>query len=75
MRLETHEGVFADPATVDDVARAVAGLTTVGEAYVILNDDVDHATYVQAAGTIGEDFIVEYRDGGVGEHYRGDRRA
>ena len=74
MKLETHEGVFADPATVQDIARAVAGLTEVGEAYVILDDGLDEETYVQAAGTVGEDFIVERRDGCAGEHYRGDRR-
>ena len=74
MRLETHEGLFADPATVEDVARAVTGLTAVGKAYVILSDKPDDETYVQAAGTVGEDFIVERRDGCAGEHYRVDRR-
>lgn len=75
MKLETHEGVFADPATIEDVARAVAGLTAVGEAYIILADPSADETYLQAAGTIGEDFIVERRDGCAGEHYRGDRRV
>ena len=75
MKLETHEGRIADPLTADVIARVVAGLTEVGEAYVILNDDVDAETYVQAAGTVGEDFIVERRDGCAGEHYRGDRRV
>jgi len=76
MRLETHEGVFADPATAEDVAAAVAGLTAVGEAYVILNDDrLGDETYVQAAGAVGEPFVVERRDGCAGEHYRGDRRV
>lgn len=76
MRLETHEGVFADPATVEDVHRAVAGLTQVGEAYVILSDYcLGEETYVQASGTVGEEFIIERRDGCAGEHYRGDRRV
>lgn len=75
MRLETHEGVFADPATIEDVARAVAGLAAVGKAYVILSETADSEEYVQAAGTIVEDFIVERRDGCAGEHYRGDRRV
>ena len=75
MKLETHEGVYADPATSEDVARAVRGLTEVDKAYVILNDPVDDETYVQAAGTVGEDFIVERRDGSAGDHYRGDRRV
>jgi len=75
MKLETHAGIYADPATIEDVARAVASLTEIGEAYVILNDDRDAETYVQAAGTVGEDFIVERRDGCAGEHYRGDRRV
>ena len=35
----------------------------------------DDETYVQAAGTVGEEFIVERRDGCAGEHYRGDRRV
>jgi len=76
MRLETHEGLFADPATIEDVARAVAGLTEVGKAYIILDahphEGDEH--YVQAAGTVGEGFIVERRDGCAGEHYRADRR-
>lgn len=75
MRLETHAGVYADPATVEDVARAVAGLAEVGKAYVILSETADSEEYVQAAGTVVEDFIVERRDGCAGEHYRGDRRV
>jgi hypothetical protein len=74
MRIETHQGVFADPATPDDVVRAVDGLTEVGKAYVIMSLTPDDETYVQAAGSIGEDFIVERRDGCAGEHYRADRR-
>jgi hypothetical protein len=74
MRLETHEGFFADPATEGDVARATAGLTEVGKAYIILSETPDDETYVQAAGSVGEDFIIERRDGCAGEHYRGDRR-
>jgi hypothetical protein len=76
MRLETHAGVIADPAAADDVAAAIAGLTAVGEAFVILNDvALGDETYVQAAGTVVEEFIVERRDGCAGEHYRGDRRV
>ena len=75
MKLETHEALIAGPVTADVIARVVAGLTEVGEAYIILNDDRDAETYIQAAGTIGEDFIIERRDGRVGEHYRGDRRV
>jgi hypothetical protein len=74
MRLETHEGLFADPATIEDVARAVADLTAIGEAYVIMSATADSEEYVQAAGTVGENFIVERRDGCAGEHYRADRR-
>lgn len=75
MKLETHEGFYSNPAEAGDIARAVRGLTEVGKAYVILDDGIDDATYVQGAGTIGEDFIVERRDGSAGEHYRGDRRV
>jgi hypothetical protein len=75
MRLETHKGTYADPATVEDIVRAVAGLTEVGKAYVILSESPDSETYVQAAGTVAEEFIVERRDGCAGEHYRGDRRV
>lgn len=74
MKLETHEGTFADPATIDDIALAVVGLTEVGEAFVVLSDD-SYGTYVQAAGTVGEAFIVERRDGGAGDHYRADHRV
>lgn len=38
MKLETHEGTFADPAQPEDVALAVAGLTRAGEAFVVLSD-------------------------------------
>jgi hypothetical protein len=75
MRLETHEGLFADPTTPDDVTRAVSGLTTVGEAYVILSATSDDETYVQGAGTVRDGFIIERRDGCAGEHYRGDHRV
>ena len=75
MKLETHEGKIAGPVTADVIARTVAQLTEVGKAYVILDDDVDDETYVQAAGTVGEDFIVERREGCAGDHYRGDRRV
>lgn len=76
MKLETHEGPIAGPVTADLIARTVAQLTEVGKAYVILDDDdVNDETYVQAAGTAVENFIVERRDGCAGEHYRGDRRV
>ena len=75
MKLETHEGRISDPLTTDVIAGVVAGLTEVGKAYVILNDGIDDETYVQAAGTVVENFIVERRDGCAGEHYRGDRRV
>ena len=74
MRLETHNGFYSDPAEAGDIARAVQGLTEVGKAYVIVSPTPDSEEYVQAAGTIGEGFIVERRDGSVGDHYRGDRR-
>ena len=75
MKLETHEGFYASPAEVGDIARAVRGLTEAGKAYVILDDGVDDETYVQAAGTVAENFIIERRDGRAGEHYRGDRHV
>lgn len=75
MRLETHEGLFADPSSIEDVSRAVTGLTAIGAAYVIMSTTPDDETYVQAVGTVGENFIVERRDGCAGEHYRGDRRV
>ena len=76
MRLETHDGVIADPATADDVAVTIAGLTAVGVAFVVLDDlTLGDETYVQGAGTVAEEFIVERRDGCAGEHYRGDRRV
>lgn len=73
MRLETHETVIAD-ADDRDVERAVASLTDPREAYVILGDDADQETYLQAACALGDGFVVERRDGCAGEHYRGDRQ-
>lgn len=75
MRIETHKGLFSDPTTIEDVVRVVAILTEVGAAYVIMSATPDDETYVQAAGTVAEDFIIERRDGCAGEHYRGDRRV
>jgi len=75
MKLETHKGRITGPVSADTITRTVAQLTEAGEAYVILNDDFDAETYVQAAGTLGEDFIVERRDGRAGDHYRGARRV
>jgi hypothetical protein len=74
MRLETHEGLIADPVTTEDVPWVVTGLTAVGEAYVILSDTANDEWYVQA-GTVSDGFIIERRDGCAGEHYRGDRRV
>ena len=73
MRLDTHEDAIVD-VEERDVARAVSSLTASGAAYVVLSDDADQETYLQAAGTVQEGFIVERRDGCAGEHYRGDRR-
>jgi hypothetical protein len=75
MKLETHNGQAADPLTADVITRMVAGLTEVGKAYIIMSVTADSEEYVQAAGTVGEGFIVERRDGCAGEHYRGDRRV
>ncbi len=75
MRLVTHEREISEPITLEAIEMTVATLTDPGEAYVILNNGEDREErYLQAAGTIEEGFIVEYRDGGPGEHYRGDRR-
>jgi hypothetical protein len=75
MRLENHRRILADPAASRDIAPAVAALTEVGKAYILLSAyDAGAEEYVQAAGTIAEDFIVERRDGCAGEHYRGDQR-
>src|SRR5512135_1798792 len=76
MRLDTHEGTFADPASVEDIARAVAGLTDADEAFIVLiSGHEDDETYVQAAGAVAENFLVERREGRAGDHYRGDRRV
>lgn len=78
MIIETNHGITADPATTDAleqvVGTLVGTLVEIGESYVILNDDGDQETYVQAAGTVAEGFIVERRDGCAGEHYRAARR-
>lgn len=75
LKLETHEGIVPGPVTEDVITVTVTQLTEVGEAYVILDGDINDETYVQAAGTVGEGFLVERRDGCAGEHYRGDRRV
>lgn len=75
MKLEDHAGRVIDPAAVGDIEPMVATLIESDEAYIILSDYSDNEeTYVQAAGTLQEDFIVERRDGCAGEHYRADRR-
>jgi hypothetical protein len=73
VRLENQVRIIADPASAEDIGPAVAKLTEVGAAYVILTDDAE--TYVQAAGTLAEGFLVERRDGCAGEHWRVDRRV
>lgn len=72
MKLETDDA-STELVTPGDIASAISGLVDVGEAFIVLSDG-EHK-YVQAAGTVGEAFIVEYRSGGPGDHYRGDRRA
>ena len=74
MKLETHAGVYADPATIEDIERAVMGLVTSDAFIVLVAGHDDDETYVQAAGNISENFIVERREGRAGDHYRGDRR-
>jgi hypothetical protein len=71
--LETHRETIVD-AVDGDIVEIVARLVDRGEAYVVLGPGAGSETYVQAAGTVEEDFIVERRDGCAGEHYRGDRR-
>lgn len=75
MNLETHKGMVVGPVTADIIEQTVKDLTETGAAYIILNDDRDAETYVQAAGSVEEDFIIERRDGSAGEHYRGIRRV
>lgn len=73
MKLENQVRIIADPASAEDIGPAVAGLTDVSTAYIILTSDSE--TYVQAAGTLDDGFLVERRDGCAGEHYRVDRRV
>lgn len=79
MKLETHKDTIIDPITPEVIKETVAPLVEVGEAFVVLSqhieviDSVGVHMYVQAAGTVSEGFVVEYRDGGPGDHYRGDR--
>jgi len=46
MQLETRVGKITEPVTADVIARTVAGLTAVGEAYVILDDAVRRSNVV-----------------------------
>jgi hypothetical protein len=74
MRMSTHR-VVVSCVTELDVLDAVVSLVEPGEAFVVLDDDRDDETYVQAAGSLAEGgFVVERRDGSAGEHHRGDRR-
>jgi hypothetical protein len=75
MRIDTHEGTIADPANGADIARAIASLTDPAKAFVVVSETSPGETYLQAAGTLDEGFIVEYRDGSAGEHYRADARV
>jgi hypothetical protein len=75
MRIDTHQGTIADPANDADVARAIASLTDPAKAFIVMSEAIYNETYLQAAGTLDEGFIVEYRDGSAGEHYRADVRV
>ncbi len=70
MKLETHEGELDAPLTTESFGAVVACLTDPQEAFVVLVDAPE--LYLQAAGTVSSGFIVEYRDGGPGDHYRAD---
>jgi hypothetical protein len=72
MRIETHEGLVSDAADTQAIARAVSSLTDPAKAFVVLSDP--RSGYIQAAGCLDEGFIVEYRDGRAGDHFRGDAR-
>lgn len=82
MIIQTNRADVFD-VKMDDIPGIVMSLTEQGESFVILSDHAHgaHCTldcaerpqrYLQAAGTCGEGFLVEYRDGGSGDHFRAD---
>jgi len=75
MVLETHNGTVMCGDDREDVELVVLGLTEVDEAFVVYNRcESPERHYLQAAGTVDEGFIAEYREGHAGAHYRCDRR-
>lgn len=74
MKMSTHR-TETSFVTESDLVDALASLVEPGEAFIVLDDDQDAETYVQAAGSDVEGgFVIERRDGCAGEHYQGDRR-
>jgi hypothetical protein len=63
MRLETENGgTFQDPSD-GEIAAALSRL----DGYAILSHD--ELTYLQAAGTSQDNFVLEYQEGDTEEHF------
>ncbi len=67
MNFETNTGrKIADPSA-SQIAAELASLSG-GDSFAILSRD--DLTYVQAAGTRREGFVLEYQEGSLDQHYR-----
>ena len=68
MKLEAGAGPPIEDPTEPQIAEALSSVGAESGGFVILSRDSQ--TYLQASGTPGEGFVLEYRAGGADEHYR-----
>ncbi len=63
-----EDQVFHDPSP-EQISAVVAGLPPGGDAFVILADDADDMTFIQAIGSPAEGFGLEYQEGSLDRHF------
>jgi len=68
MRLEFDDGCTRDDVTPDEVALALRQYRWGSDGFAILG--VDQMTYLQAAGSPKDGFIVEHQEGSIKKHYQ-----
>ena len=60
--------VIHDPSP-EQVSAVIEGLPPGGDSFVILADDADEMTFIQAMGSPAEGFGLEYQEGSLDQHF------
>lgn len=68
MKLTTENGMEIENPSQSDISRAIGSLNQGGNGFAILA--IEEEAFVQAAGSIMDGFILEYRDGSWDRHFQ-----